>query len=860
MSTPPFDFVSTTLVDRLVMAHDASLYRLVPSAVARPRDRHDLLALLDWCRRHQQHLTFRAAGTSLSGQAVTDGVLVDLSRHWDRITISDNGDRVRVQPGVTGGRVNALLAPYGKKLGPDPASMQAAMVGGIVANNASGMCCGTALNSYHTVESMRIILVDGWSLDTSDIDADLRLQRERTELHRQISLLRDEIRADRDLVALIRRKYRIKNTIGYSLNAFLDEEQPAQILMRLMIGSEGTLGFIEDVTYRTIAEATEKHTGIFVYDTLEEACASVDAWAEAGAAAVELMDDASLRSFADLPHTPDHLRIRRDGAAALLVEFHDRAPQIGGPWTTDRAEQALLWRLRKGLMPTIGAMRPAGSTMINEDIAVPREYLAALVRDVQEAFTDHGYQDGIIFGHAKDGNIHFVVNQSFSNEQEIDRYARFMDRIADIVVGTYGGSLKAEHGTGRNMAPYVEREWGSAAFTIMKRLKDVLDPDGLLNPDVVLSSDPFIHVKHIKPVPTIDHEVDACIECGFCEHVCPTRTTSLTPRQRIVLRREIMETSSTATQRELQAAESKMSIDSCAVDSMCRVVCPVGIDTGALVKRVRSEHHGTLMHTAANVGASHWGVVDRIASLMFRPQTTNHPTTDHKPLTTNPTFVYLPSCPSRWADPQVQHLQILAARAGINLLIPEKFRQLCCGQPFASKGFPDAARQRGDATLDVLQELGAEQDAPIITDASTCAAALVEAANRRGVKVVTPGRFLSDVILPSLPITQRADHVILHPGCGSYHTSDVDRLRTICAAASHRVSIPTTAFCCGQAGDHGTRHPEVPAGALSIESEEIRTLNGDVHVSLNAMCQQALGMQTNQTWISVFELLVRASS
>ena len=858
MSTPPFDFVSTTLVDRLVMAHDASLYRLVPSAVARPRDRQDLLALLDWCRQHHQHLTFRAAGTSLSGQAVTDGVLVDLSRHWNKISIADNGDRVHVQPGVTGGRVNALLAPYGKKLGPDPASMQAAMVGGIVANNASGMCCGTALNSYHTVESMRIILVDGWSLDTSDVHADIRLQRERPELHARISTLRDEIRADRDLVALIRRKYRIKNTIGYSLNAFLDEDHPAQILMRLMIGSEGTLGFIEEVTYRTISEAKSKHTAIFVYETLDDACASVDAWADAGAAAVELMDDASLRSFADLPHTPEHLRIKRDGAAALLVEFHDIEPLADGPWTTDRTEQALLWRLRKGLMPTIGAMRPAGSTMINEDIAVPREYLAALVRDVQQAFVDHHYDNGIIFGHAKDGNIHFVINQSFSNEQEIERYARFMDSIADIVVGKYGGSLKAEHGTGRNMAPYVEREWGSVAFSIMKRLKDVLDPDGLLSPDVILSSDPFIHVRNIKPVPTIDHEVDACIECGFCEHVCPTRTTSLTPRQRIVLRREIKETSSVAEQRELHAAESKMSIDSCAVDSMCSVVCPVGIDTGALVKRLRSEQHGTVMNMIAKAGASHWAVVDRIASLMVRPQTTKPQTT--KPQTTDHTFIYLPSCPARWADPQSQNLQILAERAGIGLHIPSNTRELCCGQPFSSKGFPDAAHQRVDATLNVLQELADTHDAPIITDTSTCASALVDASRRQGINVITPGRFLRDVIMPNLTITQRIHHVVLHPGCGSYHNADVDLLRDVCAWAADRVTIPSTAFCCGQAGDHGTRHPEVPAGALSIEAEEIRTLDADVHVSLNAMCQGALGRQTNRKWISVFELLVRASS
>ncbi|MBU3742377.1 MAG: FAD-binding protein, partial [Candidatus Kapabacteria bacterium] len=526
--------VHDDLFARRAMARDASLYRMVPMAVVRPSTATDIVNLFNIARIHGAACTFRAAGTSLSGQAVTDGLLVDISRSWSSAQVLDGGDRIRVQPSVTGGRANAMLRRLGRRIGPDPASLMACMVGGIVANNASGMCCGTAHNSYHTIESMRYILADGTVCDTADPHADAHLAASAPAVSAAIAALRDEVRSNNDLVALIRRKYRIKNTVGYSLNAFLDEDRPARIIAKLMVGSEGTLGFIDEVVFGTIADARVKHTAIMVYASLDAACDDVSFWRDSGAAAVELMDDASLQSFATLPSTPPELRITQKGAAALLVEFHDVEPPArhfdgyATEWTTDPKRQAELWHLRKGLMPTVGAMRPTGTTMINEDVAAPPERLADLVRGVQASFARFGYDDGIIFGHAKDGNIHFVVNQRFETEDDITRYAEFMDDIARIVTGL-DGSLKAEHGTGRNMAPFVEREWGTVAYGIMLRVKSILDPEGILNPGVVINADPTVHVRNIKPVPTVDASVNACIECGFCEHVCPTRSYTLTP-------------------------------------------------------------------------------------------------------------------------------------------------------------------------------------------------------------------------------------------------------------------------------------------------------------------------------------------
>ncbi|MBC8125092.1 MAG: FAD-binding oxidoreductase, partial [Candidatus Kapabacteria bacterium] len=739
--------VSTRIIDRLAFAHDASLYRLIPDAVVRPSSREHVQALMLWCTQSNRHLTFRAGGTSLSGQAVTNGILVDLSRDWKHIEILDGGLRVRMQPGITGARVNAHLRRFGQKLGPDPASIIAAMIGGIVANNASGMCCGTKQNSYNTLDSMQYILADGTAIDTANPDADSELQQACPDLHAGLLQLRNDVFADAELLSTIDRKYQIKNTIGYSLNALVDEHVPARIIARLLIGSEGTLGFIESVTLKTIPDAVNKTTAIIMYGSIDEACDDVAYWRDAGAAAVEIMDDASLRSFAFLPTTPVHLRNDTPGAAALLIEFHDCEPPTGNPsirWTTDPHEQATLWRLRKGLMPSIGAMRPPGSTMINEDIAVPAQHLAALVKDVRALFVECGYDEGIIFGHAKDGNIHFVIHQSFETEAEINRYVLFMERIAQIVVGTYGGSLKAEHGTGRNMTPFVEMEWGSTAYAIMHRIKALLDPHGILSPGVLLNNNPRAHIENIKPVPVIGQpEVDLCIECGFCEHVCPSRGITLTPRQRIVLQRErVLHAGSPSIVQEIDNEFVYDGIETCATDGICSTVCPVGIDTGTMITEMRHKRSNSVMKSLSHVASRNMRFVNliaRTATSVIRRYGTSHvarPTTVE-----SPEIYYFQTCPSKWFGLQHGELPLnevvttLAQRANVRMQVIDS-NALCCGQPFSSKGCAEDARHLSATMVSHMFDVIKEASASVLLDTSTCAAAIRDAAIERGITVI----------------------------------------------------------------------------------------------------------------------------
>lgn len=830
--------------------------------VVRPRNLDDVRNLFAWCSTANRHITFRAAGTSLSGQAVTDDILMDVSRGWDHYQVMDNGERIRLGPGITGGRANGILRRFGKKIGPDPASINAAMIGGIVANNASGMCCGTKQNSYNTLEEIDVLLPTGIQVTTSRTDAEERLRSDAPHIYTELLTLRDTIRNDATLAHKLRTKYRIKNTMGYSLNAFLDESEASRIIARLMVGSEGTLGFINSVTLRTIPEPRERYTQLFVYDSVEEACYEALRWSEAGAAAVELMDNASLVSFAQLPSTPERYRFHAPHSTALLVEFQDTEPDRRFPWEQHPKEQALLWRLRKGLMPSIGAQRQSGATMINEDVAVPPQYLSGLVTDVQALFRKHGYHRAIIFGHAKDGNIHFVLNQQFHTDQHLLQYDAFMNDIANIVVGSYNGSLKAEHGTGRNMAPFLRTEWGDDVVNLMWRVKNLLDPSGILNPDVILSTNSKLHIQNIKSMPTIDAEVDACIECGFCEHVCPTRSVTLTPRQRIVLRRERALAQDLRVQRELERAEGYFSITSCAVDGMCEQVCPVGINTGKLVKRLRSERAPSALSWLSNLAARHYGLFSRTMKVAarFAFKGLKPPSASPKPIRSSASqIIFIPSCPQRWRSSQESLVLALAHAAGVDLVVPEHYHSMCCGQPFESQGYQTAAAHVRNTVLQEIARTGRGAITHVLTDTGTCAAALNSVVDATDIVVLTPVQWLLMFVLPNISIQQLPWDVLVYEGCSQSKLHETEPLANVLHGLVRGVHFSSTEYCCGMAGIHGIRYPEVPKRALESVFADTHWDAIQAIITTNTLCSYAIAKNGPVPSYTLLELAAMAA-
>ena len=599
----------------LAYGTDASFYRLIPKLVIRARDEREIAAILHQADLQNIPVTFRAAGTSLSGQALSDSVLVIVSHGWQHWSVLEEGRKIRLQPGIRGGRANTYLVKYGRKIGPDPASIDSAMIGGIAANNASGMCCGTSENSYKTMADIRIILPDGTILDTGDEASCTEFRRTHAAFLEGISAIAAEIAADPELSARIRRKYKIKNTTGYSLNAFVDFSDPIDIVKHLVIGSEGTLAFISDITYNTVVDHKHKALAMITYTNIALACEAVQILKEQGlVSAVELIDRTGVRSVDQAPGIPAFLKTIGPESCVILVETRAASAEelasrvsaitegiatvpteLDWAFTTDAKEQATLWKLRKEMLPTVAGLRRSGTTAIIEDICFPIEKLAEATVRLREVFAADGYADAVIFGHALAGNLHFMFNQDFSTAAEVEKYKHFMDDIVRLVVDRYDGSLKAEHGTGRNMAPFVEYEWGRQAYGLMQRVKALFDPKGILNPGVILNTDPMAHISNLKPCPSTKQIVDKCMECGFCEGYCVAEGLTLSPRQRVAAFREI-ERLRASGEEPHRAAEMQKSYryageQTCATDSLCNLHCPVGADTGKLIKELRHESH-----------------------------------------------------------------------------------------------------------------------------------------------------------------------------------------------------------------------------------------------------------------------------
>ncbi|HZK16500.1 MAG TPA: FAD-binding and (Fe-S)-binding domain-containing protein, partial [Solirubrobacterales bacterium] len=620
-------------------ASDASPYRLLPRAVVMAHDAGDVAKTIAHGRAGGVPVVFRAGGTSLNGQGQTDGILVDVRRHFGGVAVEDGGRRARIGPGTVLGHANRVLAPHGRKLGPDPASTEIATVGGVIANNSGGMRCGTTRDSYSTVRSLTLVLPSGTTIDTAAPGAAGRFAAEEPELAAGLAAIRDEIRADAELGERIRRKFAIKNTTGYRLCAFLDADEPLEIFRRLVVGSAGTLAFVAEAVFETVPLPARTTTSWVHFPDIDQAIAPVRDLVASGATAVELMVAPALITAAwNMVGAPQAWKELPPDSAVLLVELGgasdaDLDAQLGRvdeilagqetirpiEFTREAEGVELAWRVREGLHGLVGRLRPPGTALIVEDVCVPPRRIAECARDLQALLGEHGFLPGVA-GHASAGNLHFMLTPDFGKGEDTERYESFMAKLVELVVGKYDGSLKAEHGTGVNMAPYVEREWGERATELMWRVKRLADPDGVLGPGVVLNRDPGAHLRNLKTTPEIDDEsATACVECGFCEPACPSRDLTTTPRQRIVLRREIArQPEGSPLRRALEQEYAYDGLETCAADGSCALACPLGIDTGELVKGLREERHSERAESLALGAAKRWGTVERASRAALR--------------------------------------------------------------------------------------------------------------------------------------------------------------------------------------------------------------------------------------------------
>jgi D-lactate dehydrogenase len=583
-------------IDRLAYSRDASIYRMVPDIIVRPKNENDIQNLFAYANDSNKSVTFRASGTSLSGQTVTNGIVAEIAYDWQNIKVRNDGKSIILEPGVIGEHANQKLRKFQRRIGPDPASMKAARIGGIIANNASGMTTGKPCNSYNTLLNIRFVLSNGNVYDTSiKQDYALFIKKEKL-LSDGLIAIRKNIYENELLRNKILDKYRLKNTVGYSLNSFLDYEHPLDIFAHLLVGSEGTLAFISNIELETVHDHPYKSTGLILFPSIKIACDAINPIKNTGVKALELMDYASLKTAKYLDDAPYDIASLPKNSAALLCEFQEDGESLFdelennlisvareyngslvGEFEKEESKRLKLWKIRKNLFTTVGSLRKPGTSVITEDICFDIKNLGEVITELHRIFTKWKFDDAVIFGHAKDGNLHFNLSIDLESEKGVNDYRKMLDEVVEMTVKKYNGSLKAEHGTGRNMAPFVETEWGSELYNIMWKIKNLADPNNILNLGVILNKKSDVHILNLKPMPAVNNKIDLCVECGFCEPVCPSRGFTFTPRQRIGVSREIELISSNdhPLSKKLKNDYIYNTELTCAVDGMCETVCPI---------------------------------------------------------------------------------------------------------------------------------------------------------------------------------------------------------------------------------------------------------------------------------------------
>lgn len=867
---------------------DASLYRITPKMVVKVNNEVEAAFILQEAQAKHIAVTFRAAGTSLCGQALTDSVLVIINEGWQHYEIADEGKKITLEPGVLGSLANLYLRPYARKIGPDPASIKHARIGGIAGNNASGMCCGTSDNSYKTVLDMKLIFADGSILNTADNKSCAEWSAAHPEIIAELIKIRDEVNTDTELHDLIARKFKIKNTTGYSLNAFVDYSEPIDIMKHLVIGSEGTLALIAEITYRTVVEAKYKASAMIFFEDMRAACTAVHELYRPLVSAAELLDRVSLRSVEDYPDIPDFFKTLPAKAAAILVEARadskealnaqiTKVKTIMQPFPTIRPieftdvreEYERLWQIRAGIFPAVGGVRELGTTVIIEDVAFPRDSLADAVMDLRECMDSYGYGAGIIYGHVLDGNVHFVITQRFKNDNDKKHYQTFIEAVCNMVAEKHHGSLKAEHGTGRNMAPFVELEWGHKAYSLMKRIKRAFDSEGILNPDVIITENGLVFMENIKDMYPVHEIVDRCMECGYCEVDCPSRNLSFAPRQRTAVQREMARLRATGENPQLlarfEAEYEYLGDETCAVDGLCMTNCPLGINTGDFTRQLRaakatdSVKNGAAFvgkHFAAMSAMTRFGLnsADMAHSLIgsgamhFITNKLRKVSGDKIPLWTewmpkggelprlatpkkagSSKIVYFPSCTTRMMGPakgdhDKRHLSAvmieLLERAGFEVVMPKDLAKYCCGMPFESMGLFKVADKLCANLEKALLACSNNGEYPILCDMSPCTYRMQHHMDAR-LKIYDTVEFIHDFLLDRLDIHKIDRTIMVHVTCSAVKMGLTEAFKEIAEKCVTKVVIPEKVACCGFAGDKGFTVPELNTSALKDLNEAI---------------------------------------
>jgi FAD/FMN-containing dehydrogenase/Fe-S oxidoreductase len=870
--------VSDSTLDRAMYSADASLHRVVPLLVVRPRDPDELLAVVDTARSTGTPLTMRGAGTSIAGNAVGPGIVVDTLRHLGRVLEVDPEARTAtVQPGVVHAALQRAAAPYGLRFGPDPSTHTRCTIGGMIGNNA---CGSRALGYGRTVDNVAGLRV-AWG--NGEVG---RLGRgEPSATGEALGEL-----AAGHLEHLRTRFGRFSRQVsGYALEQLLPERRR---LDRFVVGSEGTLGVVLEATvslvvdeprrlvvlgYPSMVEAAEAVPGILA-GTSEAlvACEGLDA---------RIVDLVRASGFA-VPALPR-------GAGWLFVELTGDAPlplagELERRDVTDPVEAAALWRIREdgAGLATRSLTRPAYSGW--EDAAVPPQHLAAWLRDFDELLREHGL-DGVPYGHFGDGCVHVRIDFPLRDPDGPRRYRDFLTASAHALTG-YGGSLSGEHGDGRARSELLPVMYGEESVRLFGAAKAICDPDGILNPGVLVDPDPIdFELRPARPRQEVStglrltHDggslagaVHRCTGVGKCVAgptgavMCPSWTATREEKDSTRGRaRVLQEALDGSLVRGLTDPAVHEALDLCLACKGCARDCPTGVDMASYKSEVlhqtwsgrrRPRSHYTLGRLPAWARLSRdrgsWlnramgvGPVARIAKLAagvdprrslprFAERSLRSGVVPLRAASAGTPDVWV------WADTFTDHFHPGAGHAAIQVLESAGLRvgvideDACCGLTWVTTGQLDHARRLMERTVATLHSYVAS-GVPVLGLEPSCLATLrsdaVELTDDPRAAEVAAGvltlaelldRLEADDRLGWSPGTAGPDlagvRVVAQPHC--HHASILGWAADARLLERLGAEVSVVGGCCGLAGNFGMEHGHYDVSVAVAETQLLPTV------------------------------------
>jgi FAD/FMN-containing dehydrogenase/Fe-S oxidoreductase len=867
--------VRDVLSDDASRAHyssDASLYRLVPTAVVRPRDADEVQATLAVARAHGIPLVARGAGTSVAGNAISSGVVVDFSRHLNRILEVDPSSRTaRVQPGVVQAQLQRAAGEHGLLFGPDPSTMSRCTIGGMIGNNA----CGSRSLAYGRT-SDNIVAVHALTAAGLPLD----LQSESTTdgpTGRLLDELQQLVRAN---LATIRTEFGTfgRQVSGYAMESLLPEK--GFDVARFLVGSEGSLAVVTEATVNLVPAPQHRSLVVLGFDTMPDAADAIMDVLQHDPTACEGLDSRIVdvvrarRGSAAVPVLPD-------GRAWLFVEVaggssaecaHKAARLIGAVASVDARvvadadEAGALWRIRAdgaGLSGRSSDNRPAHAGW--EDAAVPPARLGAYLRDFEDLLKTHNLS-GFPFGHFGDGCLHVRLDFPFDRPAGADVFSRFLTAAAQLVT-KYGGSLSGEHGDGRARSQFLPLMYSREALDLFAQVKRVFDPDGVLNPGVIIDPPPATESVRVLQAAPLRRElgfryaddsgdfseaVHRCTGVGKCRAdnergvMCPsyvaTRNEKDSTRGRARVLQEMVNGTFVTDGWSSKAVHD--TLDLCLACKGCASDCPTGVDMASYKAEVLYQTYKGRLRPISHYALGQLPRWSRLAAraprfvnaLMRAPVLSklvlNAAGVDSRrrlPPFAEQSFrrTHVAAAPDGLApvvlfvDTFTEHFSPSAAHAAVRVLADAGYRaelvnrSHCCGLTWITTGQLDTAKKLLAKTVESLAEY-ADAGVPIVGLEPSCTAVLrsdaVELLGTDQARTVAGATLtLSELLTRSgwTPPDLGGVEVVAQPHCHQHAIMGWGADKALLERANAKVTaLPG---CCGLAGNFGVEkgHYEV---------------------------------------------------